>query len=609
MADDAQTIRSINWRELFPFTHLFRAFRIAIHPSKLVLGFAMLFLLYGGGRALDWIWPAHNYAIWNEIDQYQQYKWAHVPAATFNEAREQQRAGNQRAYAGLLVKRNIQNNPDSAMAAAGRGEFKGDLQAAIVKDRNKEIDKDRQARDGRLKDIDADKNMNAQQRQDARKSANDAYEGAMRNAQAEMNGSMMALNAISPRPLFDTFFEYEIRQFHNIVDSALTWNWLNGVMGASGPEPASLAGRNQDIFGLVGGTLTRSELEARDPAFLAAAAIPGSGNTNVGVLRSIANFTIVGPGWLIRYHWFYFALYGIWFLLLWAIFGGAICRIAAVHVGRDEKISVRQALRFSTSKLLSFVFAPLIPLIIIVFLGILAAVGGLLMYVPVIGPILVGIFFFLALIAGFIMTLVATGTVAGFNLMYPTIAVEGSDSFDAISRSFSYVFARPWRMIFYTVLSLIYGALCFLFVRYFVYVMLELTHYFAQWGLLGQPRPSWPEIWPRPSDQNLAYHINFHALAISEALAAFLIASVSYLVLSFLAAFVVSFYFSSNTLIYFLMRREVDSTELDDVYIEESDDDFGDGVVANPTPHTPSPTPEPASSPAGTTPPDVAPVT
>ena len=37
------------------------------------------------------------------------------------------------------------------------------------------------------------------------------------------------------------------------------------------------------------------------------------------------------------------------------------------------------------------------------------------------------------------------GTVGGFGLMYPTVAVEGSDSFDAISRSFSYVFARPWR--------------------------------------------------------------------------------------------------------------------------------------------------------------------
>ena len=33
---------------------------------------------------------------------------------------------------------------------------------------------------------------------------------------------------------------------------------------------------------------------------------------------------------------------------------------AAVQVARDEKISIRQALRFSTGKVLSYVFAPLI---------------------------------------------------------------------------------------------------------------------------------------------------------------------------------------------------------------------------------------------------------
>jgi len=50
----------------------------------------------------------------------------------------------------------------------------------------------------------------------------------------------------------------------------------------------------------------------------------------------------------------------------------------------------------------------------------------LLLYIPFVGPILVGVFYFLALAAGFVMTLVALGTAGGLNLMYPTIAVEGS---------------------------------------------------------------------------------------------------------------------------------------------------------------------------------------
>ena len=342
---------------------------------------------------------------------------------------------------------------------------------------------------------------------------------------------------------------------------------------------------------------------------MADGSIPPVRKSSVGVLRAMANFAVVGPGWLLRFHFVYFLLFAVWFLVVWAIFGGAIARIAAVHIARDEKISIRQALRFGSAKLLSFVFSPVIPLIIMLVFGLLIAAGGLLMYIPVIGPIVVGGLFILALLAGLIITLVAVGTVGGLNLMYPTIAVEGSDSFDAISRSLSYVFARPWRMLFYTAVSVIYGALCFIFVRYFVYLMLAFTHFFVQCFLCGKAGQYWPQIWPAVSDQDLTYHINFQALAWSEAIAATLIAMWVYLVLSFLAAFVVSFYFSSNTLIYFLMRREVDATELDDVYIEESDDDFGDGVVANPTPHTPSPTPEPASSPAGTTPPEWPPVT
>jgi hypothetical protein len=58
-----------------------------------------------------------------------------------------------------------------------------------------------------------------------------------------------------------------------------------------------------------------------------------------------------------------------------------------------------------------------------------------------------------------------------------------------------------------------------------------------------------------------------------------------YLAIGLLGAFAISFYFSANTIIYYLMRREVDATELDDVYLEQSDEDF-----AEPAPPTTAPT-------------------
>src|SRR3954466_7893013 len=60
MADEQHgiMIRSIDWREVFPFTHLFRAFRVAVHPSKLILALVALLALYFGGNLLDKIWPS-----------------------------------------------------------------------------------------------------------------------------------------------------------------------------------------------------------------------------------------------------------------------------------------------------------------------------------------------------------------------------------------------------------------------------------------------------------------------------------------------------------------------------------------------------------------------
>ena len=160
--------------------------------------------------------------------------------------------------------------------------------------------------------------------------------------------------------------------------------------------------------------------------------------------------------------------------------------------------------------------------------------------------------------------------------MYPTVAAEGSDSFDAISRSFSYVYARPWRMLFYTAVAVAYGAITYLFVKLFIYLVLAVTHYFVGWWLVAAPGRWYPEMWPARSFDSLPYEVNFTGLKFTEKVAAFLICFWNYLLIGLLGAFAISFYFSANTIIYFLMRREVDATELDDVYVEEADDDLSE---------------------------------
>src|SRR5438105_7200258 len=69
--DTQQVIRGINWRETFPFTHIFRSFRVAIHPSKLILALLAILLLYCGGRVLDGLWSPRSRGIPREIEAYE----------------------------------------------------------------------------------------------------------------------------------------------------------------------------------------------------------------------------------------------------------------------------------------------------------------------------------------------------------------------------------------------------------------------------------------------------------------------------------------------------------------------------------------------------------
>ncbi len=546
MADEPQVIRGINWRETFPFTHLFRAFRVAVHPSKLVLGLVLLLGIYTGGRILDGIWPARHLAVPNEVEHYESARAGGATSQTFIEARRSARAALEADYADRLVRENVETDPEEAAEEARGGGELDELKAKILQRRDAVVTAADKERDEHKA---AAQTLSGAARRDAERVADHAFEQARIAAFRLAYDDYQGLKQIKGSGLFRTFFEYQSGQVIDVVGGVLAGNFFGGWQGE---------------------------------------------NDTPGVARSVINFFTVGPMWLLRFHPIYFVLFSLMFLTLWAIFGGAIARIAAVHVARDEKLSVRSALQFSIGKFLSFVSAPLIPLIIVLLVGLIPILAGLLASIPYIGPalnILMGALFILVLAAGFVMTLVLLGTFGGFNLMYPTIAVEGSDSFDAISRSFSYVYARPWRMIFYTLVAVVYGALCYVFVRLFIGLMLALTHQFVDIGHFAEApsgEPLWQTMWVGPHER-LSYDIDFLTLRTDQDVAAVLTAFWVYLVIAMIGAFVISFYFSANTIIYYLLRREVDATEPDDVYLEQSDEDFGDPMPHTIAPETPAP--------------------
>lgn len=305
-----------------------------------------------------------------------------------------------------------------------------------------------------------------------------------------------------------------------------------------------------------------------------------------GALNSLFSFNLPGVasniaqyfkaiGWALRYHFVYCIILFAIKLAVISVGGGSVCRIAALQLARGEKPGLTEALRFSTKRFLSFFTAPLAPVGIIIFIGLFVFLLGLIGNIPMVGELIMAIFMPLAMVAGVLLAVILIGTVAGFNLMFPAVAYDGSDCFDAISRSFSYVYSRPWRMAFYSALAMVYGAICYIFVRFFAFLLLWATRWFLALGIWvdssSKESNKLEAIWPEPSFINLLGSPLSSAANWSELSATFLVHLFLLVIVGLLVAFILSFYFSANTIIYSLMRNKIDNTALEDIYTDLDD--------------------------------------
>lgn len=312
----------------------------------------------------------------------------------------------------------------------------------------------------------------------------------------------------------------------------------------------------------------------------------------------------------------YFLLVAVWTLATWALFGGAITRMASVQVARNDKIGIGEAVRFVTARYVSFLSAPLFPLVFIAFVVVFLIIfGALFAFIPVVGDVVIaGLGWPLVFLAGVAMAVVLVGLV-GWPMMYATISAEGSDSFDAISRSYSYVYQSPWHYIWYSLVALGYGAV----VVFFVGFMGSLIVYLGKWGVSQTPfiekadrDPSFLFVYAPTSFgwRTLLLEgatVNGNLIVkngqIDEAalnqyketfrgwnyMGAVMVTVWLYLFFLMVLGFAYSYFWSASTIIYLLMRRKVDDTDMDEVYLEE--DEAEESYTASTTiaPSAPSP--------------------
>jgi hypothetical protein len=267
---------------------------------------------------------------------------------------------------------------------------------------------------------------------------------------------------------------------------------------------------------------------------------------------------IAEPAWLIAtpflaafdrtvggWNFLHAVLASLWAIVVWGLIGGAIARVAVVGLIRGERVGVLAALLFARKKVIPLVGSPLMPLLGVAIVCAFVAVFGLIYRIPgPFGPVAAGAIAFLPLLGGLLLTLIVVGLAAGLPLMQASSAVENEDGFDAMSRVYAYVHQRPWHYLAYVGIAAAAGIIGLVFVDLFA----RLVVHFTAWGL-SFGAPGW---------MVRALYSNGSAIVSPPALAvhSFWLGAIGLLVQSW----VYSYFWTAATVIYLLIRRDVDGT-------------------------------------------------
>jgi hypothetical protein len=340
-------------------------------------------------------------------------------------------------------------------------------------------------------------------------------------------------------------------------------------------------------------------------------------------------------------HWValgYSAAFLLMTLGIWSYFGGAIARIAAFEIAKDgERIETRKALQFARRKFWSFFWAPLICLIGFLFFAFCNYAGGLvgrLLDFGGLGSVLIALLLPLALLSGFIMTLISVGTVTGLPLFLPAVAAEGTDSFDAVSRGFSYVYSRPWHFLGYQGIGAAYGYVSIGFVILFAVLMCHLGlgagkagfELCGAWktaegkvGFKDVADTSWSLILSEDHKRCDMYRWDVGSIvatphpygrlqvlanqivapgprkdlsgSLGHQLAALGTTLWLVVTLGLALGYVVSYAISQQTMIYYILRKKVDGIEMNEVF-EEAEEEKPAAEAAKPAEGAAAPKPE-----------------
>jgi hypothetical protein len=261
-------------------------------------------------------------------------------------------------------------------------------------------------------------------------------------------------------------------------------------------------------------------------------------------------------------HTWFLLLFGAFFLIVYALGGGAISRMAACQTALEERLTIREAVDFALGDWLRLISAVALPLLIALVIALAVVLMGILMGAPLL-DIVGGLLYVFALMLGCLIAFLVVGYLAGFGMLVAAVAVEKCDGADAMQRSYAYVVTRPLHLLWYWTIALIGMALGFILVSVFAWLTLEVAA--ALFAVITN-NPALAaaggfemfKLWQRPVEPIVgAWHSRWTGT---------LIQFWQGIVVALVGAYILVYHFSASTIVYLLMRKASDGQDIQEIW-------------------------------------------
>jgi len=235
--------------------------------------------------------------------------------------------------------------------------------------------------------------------------------------------------------------------------------------------------------------------------------------------------------------------------VVWSLFGTILCRQSATRFAGQDESSIRLAIHYGFARWRASCAAPLIPLFTALLLGLFAAMWGLFGRLPILGSWWLTLTSPFLGFLGLLMALLLLTTALGWPLMVAAVATDDCDSYGGLSRAWGGLLNRPWHFLAYVIMALMIGLMLML-----------VAHLFA--STASYCGVSSTAFGSGTSQAKLG-----------------LIKPLARLMKLMLAGVGVSYFWSTSTILFLLLRQEIDGLPLNHLAR-----DIGDRPVRDPLP-------------------------